>query len=105
MSTTAMTFEEFLAAVNDAQDPTRESVAIPDTWDERSATMPLAAMEFPELFEQGNDIEGAEPQARFEGVRQDLVREIRGGMCTREQALAYLQNFELYLLGEAEKLA
>lgn len=40
--------------------------------------------------------------ARFEGVKENLVREIRGGMCTADQAHAYLENIEISLLLEQE---
>lgn len=40
--------------------------------------------------------------ARFEGVRENLMREMRGGMCTADQAYAYLENIEISLLLEQE---
>ncbi|WP_237200191.1 hypothetical protein [Rothia nasimurium] len=40
--------------------------------------------------------------ARFEGVKENLEREIRGSMCTPEQAYAYLENLEISLLLEQE---
>lgn len=40
--------------------------------------------------------------ARFEGVRENLMREVRGGMCTADQAHAYLENIEISLLLEQE---
>lgn len=43
--------------------------------------------------------------ARFEGVKENLSREIRGGMCTPDQAYAYLENLEISLLLEQEALA
>lgn len=40
--------------------------------------------------------------ARFNGVRRDLEREIRGGLCTIEQAQRYLEHLEITLLLEQE---
>lgn len=40
--------------------------------------------------------------ARFNGVRRDLLREIRGGMCTVEQAQRYLEHLEITLLLEQD---
>ena len=40
--------------------------------------------------------------ARFNGVRADLEREIRGDMCTIEQAQRYLEHLEISLLMEQD---
>lgn len=95
MSITAITFEEFLAEINSTEYGTipvdTESVA-----DESEQL-------YPQLMVLGRTIENLDDFTRFDGVRQDLLREVRGGLCTVEQAVAYLENFELHLLGEAEK--
>lgn len=41
-------------------------------------------------------------RARFEGVKENLGREILSGMCTVEQAYTYLENMEISLLLEQE---
>lgn len=43
-----------------------------------------------------------ELRARFEGVKENLGREILSGMCTVEQAYTYLENMEISLLLEQE---
>lgn len=43
--------------------------------------------------------------ARFNGVRRDLEREIRGGLCTVEQAQQYLEHLEITLLLEQDDAA
>lgn len=50
----------------------------------------------------GDSLKDPELIARFEGVRENLLREIRGGMCTEDQAEAYLDNLEISLLLEQE---
>ncbi len=50
----------------------------------------------------GDSLKDPELIARFEGVRENLQREIRGGMCTEDQADAYLDNLEISLLLEQE---
>lgn len=57
-----------------------------------------------ELFgpELGSTLKDPAIIARFEGVRENLEREIRGGMCTPDQAYAYLENLEITLLIEQE---
>lgn len=50
----------------------------------------------------GDSLKDPELIARFEGVRENLLREIRGGMCTEDQADAYLDNLEISLLLEQE---
>ncbi|MDY3048819.1 MAG: hypothetical protein SOR40_03490 [Rothia sp. (in: high G+C Gram-positive bacteria)] len=44
-------------------------------------------------------------RARFEGVKENLAREIRSGMCTLAQAYAYLENLEISLYLEQEEPA
>lgn len=41
-------------------------------------------------------------RSRFEGVKENLGREIISGMCTVEQAYTYLENMEISLLLEQE---
>ncbi|HIY95027.1 MAG TPA: hypothetical protein H9821_05120 [Candidatus Rothia avicola] len=53
----------------------------------------------------GQTLHDADLVARFEGVKENLSREIRGGMCTPDQAYAYLENLEISLLLEQEALA
>ncbi|MDY6052047.1 MAG: hypothetical protein SPI83_06520 [Rothia sp. (in: high G+C Gram-positive bacteria)] len=55
--------------------------------------------------ELGQNLHDAGLVARFEGVKENLAREIRGGMCTPQQAYAYLENLEISLLLEQEALA
>ncbi|WP_421083286.1 hypothetical protein [Rothia nasimurium] len=50
----------------------------------------------------GSDLRHPDLIARFEGVKENLEREIKGGMCTPEQAYAYLENLEISLLLEQE---
>ncbi|ORC24337.1 MULTISPECIES: hypothetical protein [Rothia] len=45
-----------------------------------------------------------EVKARFDGVKENLAREIRSGMCTVDQAYAYLENLEISLLLEQEQI-
>lgn len=100
MSTIAITFEDFLAG---AAGFTESRTALPETlptvqW--AGDRVQGGALEFPELYALGGAVEGFENLVRFEGVRHDLIREIRSDMCTREQAVAYLQNFERHLVRE-----
>ncbi|MFW0109095.1 hypothetical protein ACN08Z_08270 [Rothia sp. P7181] len=53
----------------------------------------------------GETLESEYLVERFEGVKQNLIREIRGQMCTEEQAYAYLENFEMRLLQEQELMS
>lgn len=57
-----------------------------------------------ELFgpELGSTLKDPAIIARFEGVKENLEREIKGGMCTPDQAYAYLENLEITLLMEQE---
>lgn len=57
-----------------------------------------------ELFgpELGSTLKDPAIIARFEGVKENLEREIKSGMCTPNQAYAYLENLEITLLLEQE---
>lgn len=41
-------------------------------------------------------------QVRFDGVLENLLREVRSGLCTAQQAIAYAANFVAWLQLEHE---
>lgn len=46
-------------------------------------------------------VEDEQARQRFVGVHKDILQEVASGLCTLEQAVAYLENFASWLRSEA----
>ncbi|GGH60875.1 hypothetical protein [Rothia aerolata] len=64
----------------------------------------LSAEDAELLLALGDSIYLPELKDRFQGVFEDIVREIRGGMCTVDQGYAYLEHFEMRLRVEQARI-
>ncbi len=54
------------------------------------------------LLDLGSGLYWSEVRTRFQGIRANILQEMRSGMCTPDQAYTYLEHFEQRLLQEQE---
>lgn len=54
------------------------------------------------LLSMGSTLEHKNFKERFAGVQQNILQEVHSGLCTLPQAVAYLNNFEAWLLEEQD---